>query len=45
MKRFIAEFPLSCRGYGTAPPCWTWPGLVPGLFLSAARVEGGVRDR
>lgn len=31
-------FPLPCRGYDKAPPCWTWPGLVPGLFSTLGRL-------
>ena len=32
MATRASEFPSPCRGYDKAPPCWTWPGLVPGLF-------------
>ena len=29
---------LPCRGNGAVPPCWTWPGHVPGLFLAKTTV-------
>ena len=35
-----AEFPLPCRGYGTASSLLDWPGFVPGLFSGLLRGRG-----